>query len=67
MSALQVVAPTDAQLSFIAGLCDERGLEPPAVVASKQEAMDIFDRIKARTYDPADFAYPYGWEQDVPF
>lgn len=67
MSALQVVAPTDAQLRTIREMCEERGLEPPAVVASKQEAMDIFDRIKARTYDPADFAYPYGWEQDVPF
>jgi hypothetical protein len=64
---LQVLAPTDAQLSYIAGLCDERGLEPPQVVASKQEASEIIGRILARDYDPGDYCYPYGWQQDVPF
>lgn len=33
---MQVVAPTDAQLRTIREMCEERGLEPPAVVASKQ-------------------------------
>jgi hypothetical protein len=64
---LQVLAPTDAQLAYIASLCEDRGLTPPAVVASKQEASDIIGAILRREYDPDDYIYPFGWEQDVPF
>lgn len=60
MSAmLQVLAPTDAQLAYIAGLCEERGLTPPEVVASKQEASDIIGLILRREYDPEDYLYPF--------
>jgi hypothetical protein len=44
MTTFTILAPTDAQLSYIAGLCDERGLEAPQVVASKQEASEIIGR-----------------------
>lgn len=64
---LQVVAPSDAQLAYIAGLCEERGLKPPAVVASKQEASEIIGRILRREYEPGDYSYPFGWQADVPF
>jgi hypothetical protein len=33
MTTFTILAPTDAQLSYIEGLCEERGLEPPDVVA----------------------------------
>jgi len=67
MSPLTILAPTDAQLSYIASLCNDRGLEPPQAVASKQEASDIIDRILRREYDPDHYCYPFGWEQDLPF
>jgi hypothetical protein len=58
---LTIVAPTDAQLGYIAGLCEERGYDPPAVVASKQEASEIIAAILRREYEPADYSYPDGW------
>lgn len=56
---LNVVAPSDAQLAYIAGLCEDRGLTPPEVVASKQEASEIIGRILRREYDPEDYIYPF--------
>lgn len=64
---LRVVAPSDSQLRYIADLCEARGLEPPQVVASMQEASEIISRILAREYDPGAYCYPYGWQDDVPF
>jgi len=64
---LTILAPTDAQLAYIAGLCEERGLVPPQVVASKQEASEIIGAILRREYDPDDYVYPFGWERDLPF
>lgn len=58
-----IEAPSDAQLAYIAGLCEDRGLPLPEAVASKQEASAIIDAIRERRYDPADYEYPWG----VPF
>lgn len=55
MSALTVIAPSDAQLLYIAGLCAERGLERPAAVYSKAEASEIIAAILQGQYDPADY------------
>lgn len=64
MSAdLRIEAPTDAQLSYIASLCRERGCPQPDSVASRQEASAIIESIRAGTYDAAFYAYPWG----VPF
>ena len=57
--AFRLDPPSDAQLAYIHGLCDERGLEPPAVVASKQEASRIIAEIRARQYNPEDYVYPF--------
>jgi len=64
---LRVIAPSDNQLRCIAAMCEERGLEPPQVVASAQEASEIIGRIGRREYDPDDYVYPFGWERDLPF
>ena len=60
---LHVEAPTDAQLDFIAGLCEARGLIVPSVIASKQEASTIIAAIKSGDYDAGDYCWPWG----VPF
>lgn len=62
---LRAEAPTDQQLAYIADLCEERGLEPPQVVASKTEASEIIGRILSREYDPAGYAYDpaFGWTE----
>lgn len=67
MTTFTVLAPTDAQLEYIASLCEDRGLEPPQVVASKQEASEIIGLIIRRDYDPGDYSYPFGWQEDIPF
>jgi hypothetical protein len=64
---LTIEAPSDAQLRYITGLCEERGLVPPAVVASKQEASEIIRAILERSYDPSRYVYPFGDGEDVPF
>lgn len=51
--------PTEPQEAFIASLCDQHGLTPPAVIASKQEATRIIDEIRANTYNPEDYLYPF--------
>lgn len=56
MSALSIEAPTDAQLAYIAGLCDERGIDPLPVVYSKEDASECIRAILARQYEPGDFA-----------
>ena len=48
---LTVVAPTDAQLGYIASLCREHNLPQP-VVYSKQEATEIIDAMRTGRYDP---------------
>lgn len=45
-------APTDPQLAFIRSLCEDRGVQPPEVVASKTEASEIITAIRTRQYDP---------------
>ena len=57
---LHVEAPTDAQLDFIAGLCEARGLIAPSVIASKQEASAIITAIKAGRYCASDYEWPWG-------
>lgn len=56
---LLVEAPTDAQLRYIAALCDSQGWEPPAVVASKQEASAIIDSMRNSTYSARRYDYPF--------
>lgn len=62
---LSVVAPSDAQLAYIAGLCEERGFPMPAV-HSKQEASLIIGEILNRTYRPPEWA-DEDYEDEVPF
>lgn len=73
MTGLVIVAPTDAQLAYIASPCEERGLEPP-VVYSKADASECIAAILAHQYDPAFYALGaptfYGQDatyDDVPF
>lgn len=49
---LRIEAPSDAQLAYIAGLCEERGLDFPPAVYSKCEASEIIAAILQRQYDP---------------
>ena len=65
--ALRVEAPTDAQLSYIAGLCREQGWQPPLAVHSKQEASAIIEAIRASTYRPEDFVPYFARPEAVPF
>lgn len=68
MSPLTIIAPTDAQLLTIGHMCDERGLQRPDAVASKAEASEIIDALRASRYDPARYAYPFtDTYDDVPF
>lgn len=55
MTAVAIVAPSDAQLAYIAGLCDERGVPFPAAIHSKAEASASIAAILRREYDPAQF------------
>jgi len=52
---LAVVAPTDAQLGYIADLCRKQGLEPPRAIHSSQEASAIIDAIRGGRYDAGQF------------
>lgn len=56
----QIVAPADAQLGYIAALCEERGYPMPAV-HSKTEASLLIDEIRRGAYRPPE------WAEDVPF
>jgi len=65
---LQVEAPTDAQLIYIRNLTLEHGLDYPQAIASKAEASEIIDAIRAGTYDPGRYAYPFSMSDDqIPF
>lgn len=55
-----IVAPTDAQLAYIASLCEERGL-PPAVVYSKADASATIGELLNRTYRPPE------WDEDAKY
>ena len=58
MSApLRIEAPTDAQIGFVARLCEERGFPMPPV-CSKQDASILIDEIRTGLYWPAE------WEGD---
>lgn len=57
-AATYIVAPTDAQLAYIASLCDERGIETLPVVYSKDDASRCIAAILAREYRPSDYAPP---------
>lgn len=78
MTLLQVIAPADAQLAYIASLCEDRGLEPPAAVYSKDEASAIIGAILRREYDPRAYVPTHlqtgddydpfeGYDDDPPF
>lgn len=61
---LTIVAPTDAQLSYVATLCRERGFPVPAVY-SKQHASLLIDEIRDGQYVPEEWrAYD---DEDIPF
>jgi hypothetical protein len=54
-AAVQIVAPSDAQLAYLADLCEARGLVPPAAIHSRTEASECIAAILRREYDPAQF------------
>jgi hypothetical protein len=56
---VSIEAPTDAQLSYIASLCNGGGWQHPEVVVSKEEASEIIDALKNSTYDPRRYDYPF--------
>lgn len=65
--------PTDNQLLTIKHMCDERGLERPEAVWSKQHASEIITAISDGTYraedhrvTPDDFNPDYD-ESEIPF
>jgi hypothetical protein len=65
---LTILAPTDSQLAYIRSLCDSQGWQFPDAIASKDEASRIIDEMKASTYNPERYAYPFAsGELDVPF
>lgn len=65
---LTILAPTDAQLTYIRSLCDTQGWQHPDAVTSKAEATEIIDAMKASTYNPERYAYPFAsGDLDVPF
>jgi hypothetical protein len=68
-TGLRIVAPSDAQLAYISGLCEERGLEPPQVVGSMAEASEIIGKILRREYNHEDYTYDsaFGWSHEQPF
>lgn len=67
MTPLTIEAPTDAQLAYIAALCTQHEMPLPDAVASKVEASRIIEELKSWQYDPANYAYPFAWQEDVPF
>jgi hypothetical protein len=75
---LRIEAPSDAQLCYIRGLCDEYGWQHPDAVASKAEASAIITAMKDGSYRAADWAWTadpfrdsdidyYSDEDGVPF
>jgi hypothetical protein len=64
---LQVIAPSENQITLIYVMCRERGFPRPDAIASVQEFRAMFDALKEGTYDPDDYVYPFGWERDLPF
>lgn len=56
-----IVAPTDAQLAYLASLCEERGLPMPAP-HSKTEASLLIGEILRREYHPPEWA-----DDETPF
>jgi hypothetical protein len=68
VSPLTIVAPTDSQLAYIRSLCETQGWQYPDAIASKAEAGEIIDAMKASTYNPERYAYPFlSGDLDVPF
>lgn len=63
MTAFLLEAPTDAQLAYIRDLCERHSLAPPEAVASRQEASAVIGAILDGSYDPDEYALPWG----VPF
>lgn len=56
---LIIEAPTDTQLGYIADLCAKTGHEPPAVVASKQEASEIITALRTGSYIAERYDWPF--------
>lgn len=56
MTAFAIVAPTDAQLGYIADLCAKQGLAPPRAIHSTQEASEIISAIRGGSYAPERYA-----------
>jgi hypothetical protein len=51
--------PTEAQLKYIAKLCDERNMVAPDVVVSKEQASEIIEALKAGTYNADAYTVPF--------
>jgi hypothetical protein len=65
---LAILAPTDSQLAYIKALCEQQGWQHPDAIASKDEASRIIGEMKACTYRPEDYAYPFAdYSEDEPF
>lgn len=62
MTGDTIVAPTDAQLGYIAALAWEKGYPMP-VVYSKQHASLIIDEIRTGAYRPPEWAD----DEEIPF
>ena len=62
---LTIAAPTDAQLGYIASLCEEKGYPQPAVY-SKQHASLLIEEIRRGAYRPPEWA-EWADDDEVPF
>ena len=62
MSTDTITAPTDAQLSYIADLCEKRGIPYPQAIFSSREASEIITAIRTSSYDPS----RYRLDADLP-
>ena len=63
MTAEAIVAPTDAQLGYIAALCARNGLPRPECVHSSREASEIITALRTGSYDPE----RYSLDADLPW
>jgi hypothetical protein len=63
-SGLHIEAPTERQLVYLRGLCEERGIDPPLVVGSKEDCSAAIRAIIERTSLEA---WDWDWWEGVPF
>jgi len=56
---LRIEAPTDAQLRYIRDLCRDNGYTHPDAICSRWEAEEIIEAMRAGTYNPAPYCFPF--------